>query len=228
VSGRQASLIPGAAAGIEDFPVALAWTSDSKALIAGGGEGGIHRVQAQDGTVRKLGEHAPGVLQLAVQPQGNLLASSGQDGSVRLWNSAGDELIAQSTHRVKGWPAGLAWRADGAALAFGVGKQVLVFDSGGRLQRELSAHSVPLSHLGWRGRNEIIAAGNGALFVDDVDAAVVEQFVLEGTPQTLALTHERIRGQGGPDVLERQQPLSRDGVIGLEQHRGLGLRRQRA
>jgi WD40 repeat protein len=188
MSGRQPALIPGAAAGIDDFPVALVWTSDGKALIAGGGEGGIHRVQPQDGTVRKLGEHAPGVLQLAVQPKGNLLASSGQDGSVRLWNSAGDELIAQATHRAKGWPAGLAWRADGMALAFGVGKQVLVFDSGGKLQRELSGHSVPLSHLNWRGRNEIIAAGNGALFVDDVEAAAVEQLVLEGTPQTLALS----------------------------------------
>ena len=40
----------------------------------------------------------------------------------------------------------------------------------------------------WRGRNELIAAGNGALFVDNVDGGVVEQFVLEGTPQTLALS----------------------------------------
>ena len=48
---------------------------------------------------QKLGEHAPGVLELAWQPGGALLASSGQDGSVRLWDldaGAGDITPAAS------------------------------------------------------------------------------------------------------------------------------------
>lgn len=188
MSGPRPALTAGATAGIDDFPVALAWTADGSALFVGGGEGAIHCVQARDGDVRKLGEHAPGVLQLAIQPGGALLASSGQDGSVRLWNATGEDRLPQALHRAKGWPAGLAWRADGQALAFGVGKDVLVFDGSGTLQRELAGHAVTLSHVGWRGRNEIIAAGNGALFIDQVDAAGVEQLVLEGTPLTLALS----------------------------------------
>lgn len=188
MSSARSALVAGAAASIEDFPVALAWTPDGRALIAGGGEGGIYRVQAQDGAIRKLGDHAPGVLQLAVQPGGTLLASSGQDGSVRLWSVADDPVPAQTVHRIKGWPAGLAWRADGRALAFGAGKDVLVFDSEGKPQGQIAGHGAPLSHMSWRGRNQIIACGNGALFVDDVDSRKIEQFLLEGTPLTLALS----------------------------------------
>jgi WD40 repeat protein len=184
-----ASLAAGTIAGIDDFPVAMNWVPDGSALIVGGGEGGIFRVGARDGVVQKLGEHAPGVLQLACQPRGQLLASAGQDGSVRLWDAgvsgAKEPLLV---HRAKGWPAGLAWRADGTALAFASGKDVLVFGASGAPMHELRGHSVSLSHLVWRGRNEIVVAGNAALFVDGVETGKLEQLVLEGTPLTLALS----------------------------------------
>ncbi len=153
MSAAKPGLAAGAIGAIDDFPVALAWTPDGSALIAGGGEGGIYRVQAQDGAVQKLGEHTPGLLQLAWQPKGSLLATSGQDGSVRLWNSAGGDasFTTRNLHRSKSWPAGLAWRADGQALAFASGKDVLVFDGTGQLLREMGGHSCPLSHLLWRG-----------------------------------------------------------------------------
>ncbi|MEO6080978.1 MAG: hypothetical protein ABIQ86_14585 [Steroidobacteraceae bacterium] len=188
MSTAKPGLAAGATCAIEDFPVALAWTPDGSALIAGGGEGGLYRVQPNDGAVQKLGEHAPGVLQLALQPKGALLASSAQDGSVRLWSAKADALIPHTVHRAKSWPAGLAWRADGEALAFASSKDVLVFDSAGEPLGTMRGHSCPLSHLLWRGRNEIIAAGNGAMFVDRVDNGEVSQFVVEGTPLTLALS----------------------------------------
>jgi len=190
MSAANPVLIAGVTAGIEDFPVALTWTPDSQAVIVGGGEGGIYQLQAHDGAVQRLGEHAPGVLQLAWQPKGSLLASAGQDGTVRLWRRAEGEsgFTAQVLHRATRWPLGLAWRSDGLALAFASGKDVLVFDAEGVLTRELGGHSCTLSHLAWRGRNEIIAAGNGALFVDRTDTGEVAHFVLEGTPLTLALS----------------------------------------
>jgi WD40 repeat protein len=187
MSGAQPALIAGASVAVDDFPVALSWAPDSSALIVGGGEGGIHRVMV-DGTARKLGEHAPGVLQLAFQPKGSVFASTGQDGSVCLWSAAGEEGASRVVHRSRGWAAGLTWRADGEALAFAVGKDVFVVDGAGQLLRELRGHSAPVSHLAWRGRNEVVAAGNGALFVDRVDTGAMEQFVVEGTPLTLALS----------------------------------------
>jgi WD40 repeat protein len=188
MSTAQPGLVAGVVAGIEDFPVALSWLPDSSAVLIGGGEGRIVTVDAQSGAVRQLGEHAPGVLELAWQPKGSQFASAGQDGSVRLWRMTESGATAQQLHRSPRWPAGLGWRADGQALAFASGKEVLLFDGDGKPQREFGGHSCPLTHLVWRGRNELIAVGNGALFVDRTDTGEVASFVVEGTPLTLALS----------------------------------------
>jgi WD40 repeat protein len=181
-------LVPAARAQVEDFPVALAWSPDGTALAVGGGEGRIHLLRAADGEARLLGEHAPGVLELAWQPKGPWLTSAGQDGSVRLWGASADQPGSKLLHRAVRWPAGLAWRADGQKLAFASGKDVLLFDAAGQPLAPLGGHEVALTQLAWRGRAELVGCGNGALFVDRVDEAMIEQLVLEGTPLTLALS----------------------------------------
>jgi len=190
----------GASAGIEDFPAALAWSPDGKQLAVGGGEGRLYLVDSATGAARLLGEHSPGVLELAWQPKGLLLASSGQDGAVRLWNTGVEAQAPQVLHRAARWPAGLGWRSDGQKLAFASGKDVLLFDAAGAPLSPLQGHAVTLSQLAWRGRDELIATGNGALFVDRTDTGVIEQFVLEGTPLTLALSPDnRIVANGLAD-----------------------------
>lgn len=184
----NATLRAGAVARVDDFPVALAFSPDGRTLVVGGGEGRIHRVSVEDGSATLLDEGSPGVLELAWQPRGSLLAASGQDGAVRLFAMDDAAPVPRVLHRSPRWPAGLAWRSDGQQLAFASGKEVLVFGADGGLLRTIAGHSVPLSHLGWRGRDELVAAGNGALFVDRADSGAVEQFVLEGIPQTLSLS----------------------------------------
>lgn len=187
MNARAARLVPAGTADIEDFPVALAWSHDGARLAVGGGEGGIHLVDAATAAVQKLGEHLPGVLELAWQPKGTGLASSGQDGAVQLWNTTA-EANPQTLARGTRWAAGLGWRADGMQLAFAQGKEVVLHDGGGERLKTIAGHDMALTHLVWRGRNEVLGAGNGALFVDRIDAASIEQFTLEGTPLTLALS----------------------------------------
>jgi WD40 repeat protein len=200
MSAAAAMLRGGVAARIDDFPVALAFSPDGRTLMVGGGEGRIYRVSAETGSAQLLDDSSPGVLDLAWQPKGALLAASSQDGAVRLFDMEQATPAARVLHRSPRWPAGLAWRSDGQQLAFGSGKEVLVFGADGQQQHTIAGHSVPLSHLCWRGRDELIAAGNGALFLDRVDSGAVEQFVLEGIPQTLSLGADgRIAASGLAD-----------------------------
>jgi WD40 repeat protein len=188
---RGARLAAAGTAAIEDFPVAMAWAPDCSALAVGGGEGLICLLR-NDGTVaRRLGEQLPGVLELGWQPKGTKLASSGQDGAVRLWSPL--DAAAQSVElaRAARWPAGLVWRADGQRLAAALGKEVLLFDGTGQAAGRVAGHSVALTHLVWRGRDELLGVGNGAMFVDRVDAGVIEELTLEGTPLTLALSPDQ-------------------------------------
>lgn len=187
---RAARLHATGNAAIEDYPATLAWTPDGSALAVGGGEGQICLV-SRDGSVRKLGEQMPGVLELAWQPRASLLASSGQDGAVYLRSPFDSAAQSRLLTRAPRWPAGLAWRADGAHLAVAVGKDVLLFDAAGQPAGKLAGHGAALSHLVWRGRDELLGAGNGAIFVDRVDTGAIEQFELEGTPLTLALSPDR-------------------------------------
>jgi len=194
------TLLAGAIAPIDDFPAALAWSADGKRLVVGGGEGRLYLVDAASGAVRQFGEHAPGVLELAWQPKGDLLAVGGQDGAVRLWDMNDPDAAPRMLHRATRWPAGLGWRADGQRLAFASGRDALVFDATGAAHAPLKGHEVTLSHLAWRGREELIAAGNGALYVDRLDSGAIEQLVLEGTPLTLAISPDgRIAASGLAD-----------------------------
>jgi len=183
-----AGLHAGATAGIDDFPVAMAWSPDGSSLAVGGGEGRLYRLSPRDGAIAEPGDHSPGVLELAWKPGGATLASSGQDGSVRLWNMDAGAGESRLLHRSPRWPAGLAWRNDGKSLAFASGKDLLLIDPEGTPVRTLAGHAAPLTHVVWRGRDELLAAGNGALFVDRADTGAMEQFLLEGTPLTLSLS----------------------------------------
>jgi len=200
MSGANAVLAAGPVVPVEDFPTALAWSPDGRTLVVGGGEGGLYRIDAQTGECTRFGDHAPGVLELAWQPKGNLLAVSGQDGAVRLWDMQDAATPPRLLHRAVQWPAGLAWRQDGQRLAFASGKQVLVFDAAGAEVASITGHEVTLSHLAWRGRDELLAAGHGALYVDRIDSGAIEAFVIEGTPLTLSLSPDnRIAASGLSD-----------------------------
>jgi WD40 repeat protein len=202
VSSTSAVLVPGPIFDLDDYPTDIAWSPDSNALIIAGGEGRLIRAHCDGSPPVLMGVQGSGLLSVRWQPGGALVATAGQDGAVCLWDAKTSETPARMIHRGPRWPLGLCFRADGQRLAFAVNKEVLIHDmvatgttiAAGVMDKPalvLGGHSVPLTHLAWRGRDELIAVGNGALFVDRTDAGgKVTQFVLEGTPLNLALSSD--------------------------------------
>lgn len=189
MSIAAARLVLAGTVATEDYPVELAWSPDATAFVVAGGEGRLCHVVADGGKATLLGLHGPGLLSVAWQPGGSRIATSGQDGSVRLWDAGTTDGAGEIIHRAPQWPAGLAWRADGRRLAFAVAKVLRVVDDEGVAVLDLGPHPAPLSHVAWRGRDELVAVAHNLMFVDRIDqGGRVEQFAMDGTPLTLVLS----------------------------------------
>jgi WD40 repeat protein len=200
VSGPAARLEPGLEVRLDDYPVDLAWSPDGRHVMVAGGEGRLHRVTCADGAVSLRGEQAPGLLSVCWQPGGKLVATAGQDGAVRLWDALADDA-GQLVHRGMHWPAGLSFEPKGKALAFATGKVLRVFGSDGAPRVELAGHDVNLTQVAWRTSQELVATGNGALFVDRIAPDTqIARHALDGAPLSLAVSPDgRIAANGLQD-----------------------------
>ncbi|MBS0388995.1 MAG: hypothetical protein JSR15_10990 [Proteobacteria bacterium] len=155
-----------------DFPVDAAWSPDGRALIVAGGEGALlwiepaaanENANADAGAARgaqRLGAHAGGALAVAWQGGGQLFASSGQDGEVRLWDAR--TRGARVIHRDTTWSERLAWSGNGRLLAVATGRALQVFGSDGASRASLPPQSGVIAAIAWRGKgSELASVGNG-------------------------------------------------------------------
>jgi WD40 repeat protein len=112
------------AAQLDDYVIDLAWSPDGTLLAAASAAGPITPFGASDGAPRgALPGHDGGTNTIAWQPGTSILASGGQDGSVKLWDSATGQHTATASLG-RDWVEHLAWRTGNAApiLAAKAGK----------------------------------------------------------------------------------------------------------
>lgn len=192
MSAQNAQLAPGATAGLTDYPVDAAWTSNGAELLVGGGEGDLSLVNAATGAVRNIGRHEPGVLNVAVLEDDTAAISTGQDGSVRRW-APGDGSEGRGTilHRGMGWPQSMVVNSNASAFAFAQGRAIRVLDATGATLRVFDGIGRGASLLSWRGRMpEFAAAGQTQAWLCEIESGRVTQIELEGGPVTLAYSPE--------------------------------------
>src|ERR1022692_2091778 len=116
-----------------DYPVDAAWSPDGKAVVVACGAGAISLAQIEaDASARPIGAHAGGALAVAWQKAGNLFASSGQDGAVRLWDAR--TLESRAIHEGAEWSEHLAFADNGRLLAVATGRTLRLFDASGALR----------------------------------------------------------------------------------------------
>jgi WD40 repeat protein len=167
---KEARLTKRASVALDNYVVDCVWSADSAAVAIAGGEGAVFLVTdaRSKPDVRTLGTHAFGTLAVAWQPGSSTIASSGQDGAVRLWDatSAAPAKLLQSRNT---WTEHLAYAADGK-LAAAAGKALTLWSRAGECIGEFTAHASTIAAISWdaAGR-QLAAATHRAMWVHQIE-----------------------------------------------------------
>ena len=177
-----------ASVALDTYVVDMAWSHDSKSLAIAGGEGAVALVEDAGGKPksRVLGEHGMGAIAVAWRPGTSVVASSGQDSAVVLWDTAragtnGTATNGNGKSAVEGavikrlrpgtaWTDHLAYSPDGKFLATATGKVVSLWDEAGELAHEFEPQAATIAALSWdKPGRDLAAATQGAVCIHRVE-----------------------------------------------------------
>jgi WD40 repeat protein len=132
---------------------AIEWDKPGRDLAAAtAGAVSIHRVEPPQFSVRNYSWPAA-CLTAAYSPNGKVLASGMQDGSVHFWH-----LTTGKDSQMRGYGSKVTltqWSSNSRYLATSAGPEVVVWDFGGRgpegsAPLELTGHTERITHLAWQ------------------------------------------------------------------------------
>jgi len=132
---------------------AISWDKPGLDLAAAAvGAVTVHRIEPPQFTPRKY-PHAAACLTAAFSPNGKVLASGMQDGTVHFW-----WLTTGKDSQMRGYPSKVTlteWSSSGRYLATAAGPEVVVWDFGGKgpegsAPLELSGHTDRITHLSFQ------------------------------------------------------------------------------
>ena len=149
--------------------------------------GSVWLADGSSGNARRLGGHEHGGLCLAAQPGGSLLATGGQDGAVRLWETA-TGAAAAVIDAGTAWVERVAWRPAGDRLAASAGRRVGVWNAAGNAIGRSDEHASTVADIAWEpggGRIATVAYG-GAAFLGMDASGPTDHVVLKGSSLVLA------------------------------------------
>jgi WD40 repeat protein len=147
---------------IPGYPIAAEWGLEGKLLVIGDAEGAILALTSYSG--EKIWEektaHQRGILDLAVNPSGNLLATVGQDGYMGIWELQTGELI-KHIYIAESWIEQVAWSPNGERIALISGRVVRIFSKGGECLWVSNKHPSTVSAIVWSNDQELATSCYG-------------------------------------------------------------------
>lgn len=115
--------------------------------------------------LRELSGHTQGVTAVSWHPDGRMLASTGHDGHVRLWDARTGEAV-WSAKCAAAWVEQCDFRADGRLLAVAAGRSVHLFHPDGRPFRDLTNHPSTVADVRWCPKlDTLLVARSGGMHV---------------------------------------------------------------
>ncbi len=136
---------------IDDHVLALDWSPDGQTLAVADVSGPVTLFNL-DGTRRfTLPAHGFGTMSMRFQPcpDSSLLATSGQDGKIRLWDWSTGEQVCEMDGGAA-WVERLDWSADGAYLASCTGRKIRLWNPAGEMLQAYDHPRSTVSGVGWR------------------------------------------------------------------------------
>jgi intraflagellar transport protein 80 len=147
----------------ESYPTAMAWMPNSKGVenvFALGTNDGSYCLVGETGREeKKVDAHRGAVISLKWSFDGSALASSGEDGSVKVWSRTG--MLRSTLNQMPQAVYSVVWSPDGEHLLFACGQKVhLKSIQAGQKQVEWKAHDGVVIQLDWSFvNNTILSAG---------------------------------------------------------------------
>lgn len=174
------------AAPLDDYVIDLAWSADGASLAAASSSGPVTLFNATNGTpLQSLPGHNNGTNVIAWHPTLPLLATGGQDDTLKLWDPVAGQQTA-SVDLQAGWVEHLAWQpatstAGGAIaprLAAAAGRTLALLGADGTVHHTFKPAPKTLCALAWQPAGGCIAAAyfGGVVLWDTDDYLAQKEF----------------------------------------------------
>ena len=175
---------------VDDYAIVCGWALGGNTLLVGDAVGGIYAFEGKSGNTlwKKKEAHESGLLAMSIHPDGDIFATSGQDGRVLIWKSKLGELT-KTLELGKGWVEHLKWSPDGRFLAVVFSRYVYIFSVDGQEQWRSDEHPSTVSTIAWAKSNELATACYGQVtFFDLVNNKINQKLEWQGSLVSMVLS----------------------------------------
>jgi len=165
----QGMLHEGWSAQADDYALNCGWGANGQTLVVGDVAGGLYAFRADSGELiwTQKDIHQGGLLALSVHPKGDRFATSGQDGSILIWDLNTGQIL-HSIRPSKSWVEHLSWSNNGQQLAVASGRYVHIFTSDGNEHWKSDEHPSTVSAIFWSKHDELASACYGQVVFYDI------------------------------------------------------------